>query len=76
MNTVTAAEVFNAGELNEAIKGLTLRAGVRAGLSRDQVAALMDGLREALEETTAAEAERIFSRYMATGELPETGNKY
>lgn len=72
----TAAEVFNAGELNEAIKGLALRAGVRAGLSRDQIGALLDGLRETLEETTAAEAEEIFSRYMATGELPETGNKY
>ena len=67
---MTAAAALEAGELNEAIKGLTLRAGVYAGLSRDQIRALMDGLREALEETTAAEAEEIFSRYMTTGNLP------
>lgn len=72
----TAADMLNAGELNEAIQGLALRAGVRAGLSRDQIGALLDGLRETLEETTAAEAEEIFSRYMTTGVLPETGNKY
>ena len=66
----TAAAALESGELNEAIKGLTLRAAVKAGLSRDQAGALMDGLREALEETTAAEAEEIFSRYMASGTLP------
>lgn len=66
----TAAAALEAGELNEEIKGLALRAGVYAGLSRDQIGALMDGLREALEETTAAEAGEIFSRYMTTGALP------
>lgn len=65
-----AQTYFNSGELNEAIKGLTLKAGVYAGLSREQITALMDGLREALEDTRAAEAAEIYSRYVGTGNLP------
>ena len=65
-----AAAALEAGELNEAIRGLMLRAGVYAGLSRDQIGNLMRATGEALEETTAAEAEEIFSWYMTTGNLP------
>lgn len=61
---------LESGELNEAIKGLALKAGVAAGLSRDQISALLDGISEALETTKTAEAEEIFSRYMTTGNLP------
>ena len=68
--TTAAAAALEAGELNEAIRGLMLRAGVYAGLSRDQIGNLMRATGEALEGTTAAEAEEIFSRYMTTGNLP------
>ena len=68
-----AAATLESGELNEAITGLMLKAGRLAGLSRDQIGALHDGLRKALETTTTAEAEAIFSRYMSTGSLPGEG---
>lgn len=71
MNTKPiAAAALECGELNEAIAGLALKAGKYAGLSRDQVAALLQGTREALETTTKAEAEAILARYMETGALP------
>ena len=68
---MNADKHFESGEMNDAIKGLFIQAGINAGSSREQIDSLLHGFSEAVEHTDYIAAKEIYRRYIESGILPE-----
>lgn len=60
--TVNIYEILNDGEANEIMLGYMIIAAENAGMNRDQIRQLRNGMRLALSEKTAREAERYYQQ--------------
>ena len=56
-------EILDDGEANEIIMGYLILAAENADFSRDEIRSLRNGMRLALSEKTAKEAERYYNQY-------------